>query len=77
MTIQASHPSKHCSGGLRAGGSVDIPQPPPDTVPMPPSPHPVPPPIDVPPEINDPALPGTDVPVREPTNPGAPVRTWH
>ena len=41
----------------------------PDVVPLPPSPHPVPPPIDVPPEVIDPVLPGELEPIRDPLPP--------
>ena len=48
---------------------VDVPQPSPDVVPLPPSPHPVPPAPPLPPEITDPMLPGQNVPVQEPFRP--------
>lgn len=51
--------------------ATEVPQPPPDTVPLPPTPHPLPPPPDVPPEVNDPSMPGENVPVRDPTPWGA------
>ena len=49
--------------------AVEMPQPTPDVVPLPPSPHPVPPPIDVPPEVIDPVLPGELEPIRDPLPP--------
>ncbi len=49
------------------GLSVNVPQPPPDVVPLPPSPQPMPPQPALPPEITDPALPGQNQPVRDPT----------
>jgi hypothetical protein len=45
--------------------SADVPQLPPDIVPVPPSP--VPPSPAIPPGITDPPLPGQNEPVREPT----------
>jgi hypothetical protein len=39
-------------------GGVDVPQPPPDTIPLPPSPQPLPPSEPIPPEIIEPPLPG-------------------
>ena len=61
---------------VRLGG-VDVPQPAPDVVPLPPSPHPVPAPPPQPPEIperfpdriTDPYLPGQNEPVGEPVVP--------
>ena len=50
----------------RVWTSVDVPQPSPDIVPLPPSPHPIPPSPVLPPEINEPTLPGQNEPVREP-----------
>jgi hypothetical protein len=47
-------------------GDVDVPQPAPDVVPLPPSPHPAPSPIDVPPEIIEPPPVTGHPPVREP-----------
>jgi hypothetical protein len=58
-----------------ASGSVEIPAPAPDVVPLPPSPHPVPPAPHVPPEIIEPPLPVDSPPVREPEAPGEPMRT--
>lgn len=46
-----------------------MPQPEPDGIPFPPSPHPGPPPSDVPPEVNDPVLPGEIQPIRDPLPP--------
>ncbi len=60
---------------VRCNGGVDIPQPPPDIVPLPPSPHPGPPATDIPPEIKEPPGTGDMPPVREPGTPGDPVRT--
>lgn len=60
-------------GVVRSHGDVDIPQPAPDVVPLPPSPHPMPPAPDVPPEIKEPPGPVDIPPVREPGTPGAPV----
>ena len=52
-------------------GSVDVPQPSPDTIPMPPSPRPVPPSEPIPPEIIEPPLPGGPPrPVVEPIQSG-------
>lgn len=52
---------------------VDIPQPPPDVVPLPPSPHPTPPPQDIPPDmppgISEPPPPGGNPPVGDPVGP--------
>ena len=59
-----SSPFDH--GGFSA---VEMPPLVPDGVPLPPSPHPVPPPIDVPPEITDPVLPGELEPIRDPLPP--------
>jgi hypothetical protein len=56
------------SARLQVGG-VDVPQPAPDIVPMPP---PAPPSPDTPPEIIEPPLPGEQIPVREPIVPGEP-----
>jgi hypothetical protein len=55
--------------------AVDIPQPPPDVVPLPPSPHPTPPPPKVPPEIIEPPLPG-QAPVRDPIVPTDAAVVW-
>lgn len=56
-----------------SAGDVDIPQPTPDVVPLPPSPHPMPPPLDMPPEmppeINEPPAPGGNPPVGDPIGP--------
>jgi hypothetical protein len=49
--------------------NVDVPQPSPDVVPLPPSPHEVPPSPAVPPEIVEPSFPGQNEPVREPSGP--------
>lgn len=49
--------------------TVDVPQPAPDVVPLPPSQHPVPPPADQPPEITEPIMPGQHQPVGDPTVP--------
>jgi hypothetical protein len=46
--------------------SVDIPPPLPNTVPLPPSPTPLPPGPDVPPEVEEPVVPGEHTPVHEP-----------
>lgn len=57
--------------------AVDIPQPAPDVIPLPPTPHPVqtpdtPPEIDPghPPEVIEPSLPGEHAPVSDPIVPG-------
>lgn len=50
-------------------GGMDVPQPPPDVIPLPPSPYPVPPAPEVPPEIIDPVPPGGHEPVRDPVEP--------
>ena len=55
-----------CSIRARAWMHVDVPQPSPDIVPLPPSPHPIPPSPALPPEITEPTLPGQNEPVREP-----------
>ncbi|HSW04612.1 hypothetical protein [Aquabacterium sp.] len=47
------------------GRWAHIPEPEPDTVPLPPTPH-TPPSPDAPPEIIDPPEPGQEIPVREP-----------
>ena len=49
--------------------ATEMPSPVPNEVPLPPSPYPVPPPLDVPPEVNDPVLPGEIQPVRDPLPP--------
>jgi len=56
-------------------GGMDVPQPPPDVIPLPPSPYPVPPAPEVPPEIIDPVPPGGREPVRDPGDPGQPRRS--
>ena len=56
-------------------GGMDVPQPPPDVIPLPPSPHPAPPPPDVPPEITDPVPPGGHEPVRDPAGPDPSVES--
>ncbi len=48
---------------------MDVPQPPPDVIPLPPSPYPVPPAPEVPPEIIEPVPPGGHEPVRDPVEP--------
>ena len=50
---------------------VDIPQPPPEVVDLPPAQHPVPPPLR-PPEITEPWLPGRHQPITEPSRPNEP-----
>ncbi len=59
------------AGSVRAGtaAGVEVPQPAPDVVDLPPSPHPVPTPPPRPPEINDPIQPGQNVPIRDPMVP--------
>lgn len=56
--------------------SMHVPQPSPNVVPLPPSPHPVPPQPPVPPEIIDPVPPGGNEPVYDPVepNPQAPLQ---
>jgi hypothetical protein len=54
---------------VRIRMNVDVPQPSPDVVPLPPSPHQVPPSPVVPPEITEPTIPGQHEPVREPVGP--------
>ena len=71
MTRLAFALSQHCHRSLAAG--VEVPQPAPDVVPLPPSPHPIPPsesPVPTPPEINEPTMPGEHAPVRDPIVPG-------
>ena len=73
-TLTESGPNLQPTSCLRPSGSsqwlsVGIPQPPPDTWPLPPASHPVPPSPAVPPEITEPTLPGQNEPVREPTEP--------
>ena len=64
------------AGSQHFHGGVDVPQPPPDIIPLPPSPHPTPPAPDVPPEIQEPPDVGDrQPPVREPGMPSDPVRT--
>ncbi|MCY7314246.1 MAG: hypothetical protein LH480_01065 [Rubrivivax sp.] len=61
----------------RALQAVDVPQPAPDVVPLPPTPHPNPPPgtpteippLEQPPEIIEPPDPGQHVPVQDPMVP--------
>lgn len=53
---------------LVLGLSVDVPQPAPDVVPLPPSPHPVPPSPATPPEVKEPPMPG-QAPVIDPVAP--------
>lgn len=57
--------------------AVDVPPPAPDIVPTPPTPHPMPPgappeipPLERPPEVIDPPLPGEHSPVSDPILPG-------
>lgn len=66
MMLTAAHPLRASIPPTPTG--PEIPPPKPTTVPMPPT-HPVPPPPNVPPEVQDPAEPGADVPVREPDIP--------
>lgn len=54
-----------------------MPQPGPDVVPMPPSPHPVPPAPPQPPEVTEPALPEEDPPVIDPVSSRLPRRAGH
>ena len=57
---------------------AEVPQPVPDTIPMPPSPHPEPiSPEPVPPEVQEPPAPGGLEPVREPGGTPPPQAGWH
>jgi hypothetical protein len=47
-----------------------VPQPAPDVLPLPPSPQPALPPPPPPPEIIEPPLPGQNIPIDEPIVPG-------
>ena len=70
--VKPSRPSSpvHATSGRQLRLSVEVPQPPPDTVPLPPSPHPAPSPQPLPPEINEPPMPGHE-PVIDPLVPSA------
>lgn len=56
------------SRAVKAHG-VEVPQPAPDVVPLPPSQHPVPPPPPHPPEIIEAFVPGQNEPIRDPIVP--------